>query len=272
MEWRRKLVSHFGTSILDNLIIQTLLGFEKKSSKIIDRLGNFSLEYDINSGIGSAYFYNGCFEEGEIAFFEKILKGIDSPVILDVGANIGTHSIRWAKINRKTKVFAFEPSPTTAQMLEQNVERNRLKDQIKVFATAVSESPGTARFYHCVDDAYSSLKDTGRYEVIDIIEVQVTTIDAFCKEQGLKKINLIKVDVEGFETEVIKGAIETLKKYKPELFIEIYAGTNSNKDPERTIKIIQDLGYHTFVLSKGKKIEWSKHSDSQQNYYFTAHS
>lgn len=106
-------------------------------------------------------------------------------------------------------------------------------------------------------------------KITSSLEVSVTTIDEFVRNNSLDKISLIKVDVEGFETEVISGAMDTLKNLKPDLFIEIYSGSNSNPDPEFTIHELCALGYKAFVLIDGKTVPFISHSDSYYNYYFT---
>lgn len=272
LEWRTRFASRFGVHNFDRYLIKKILGYNKDGNRILDELLDFKIEYDLTSDIGKTLFYKGQFEEKEILFFDHLLKQMQSPTILDIGANIGLHSIRWANSAQQAKIFAFEPSPTTRGILEKNIIYNKLSNKIEVVPKAVSEESGTASFYHCEDNAYSSLKDTQRKKVTNVVTVPVTTVDDFVSQKNLTKVDLIKIDVEGFETEVIKGAVNTLKTLKPDLFVEIYGGTNSNKSPEQTIHTIMDLGYKTFVMVEGQLTSWKQHSDRLYNYYFTTRS
>lgn len=163
---QRKLRQHIKAlsleSFFDKKIVQLLLNFAKKDSTVIDELGPIIMEDDYNSSIGNALFFSGYFEEQEIAFFLNKLSQDNEPVILDVGANIGLHTVRWAKAFSKTKIFSFEPSPDTRNILERNIVRNKIYKKVTIVPQAVSNIPGNANFLCCEDNDYSSLKDTQR--------------------------------------------------------------------------------------------------------------
>jgi len=248
----RRIRRHLKSLAWDNLfnykLVQILLGFTKNGLIIVDNLQNIKIEYSCSSVIGNELFFSGFFEENEIIFFTNKLAIDDEPVILDVGANIGLHTIKWLKSIPKATAFAFEPSPETRDFFEKS---------------------GYETFFCCDDNAYSSLKDTQRKKVISSLQVPVTTIDEFVEAYSLYKISLIKIDVEGFEREVILGAINTLKTLKPDLFVEIYGGRNSNSDPEGTVRLICSLGYQAYVLINGVLRQFENHSDFNYNYYFS---
>jgi FkbM family methyltransferase len=227
------------------------------------------IEYDLSSVIGRALLLEGAFEEPEIEFFLKRLAGRERPVVIDVGANIGVHTLRWAAGVPGARLYSFEPSPETRARLLGNVRRNGLEGSVTVFPCALSDAPGSATFYHCRDGAFSSLRDTGRQEVTDSFEVEVTTLDGFVTAQGLDTPALVKIDVEGFEEQVIAGGRRTLASAGPDLFVEIYGGSGSDAQPERTIAGLQALGYRAFVLVDGQPVAYERHSDERYNYFFT---
>jgi FkbM family methyltransferase len=271
--WRLRLnaLSRLGREMmLSSRLIQKLLCYEVADGKIVDRLSVVPLKYDLHSDVGKKIFLDGTFEEAEIRFLEQILDGLDGKVtIIDVGANIGLHSIRLTGIRNVEKAYAFEPSSDVADMLRHNIEVNALASKIHVVRSAVSDSVGQASFYVCDDNAYSGLKNTQRKSVVSSPLVPVTTIDQFVRERGINNLALIKIDVEGFETEVIRGATDTLKRMTPELFVEIYKGVDSNPDPEGTVKLLISLGYNAYVFSQGRINRYVAHDDKHYNYYFT---
>ena len=266
---RKKVLARLGKAAFDYKIIQLILGFDKVGTSIIDRVNSTLIEYDYNSAIGQSLFFGGAFEQDEIEFFTRFLAHETRPVVLDVGANIGLHSIGWARANKTASIFAFEPSPSTGMILRRNIERNSLDNTIELMPLAVSDKCGKAQFFECEDNAFSSLKDTCRKKVIGTHLVPVTTIDEFVAGHQLDRISLLKIDVEGLEREVIFGAATTLRLLRPDLFVEIYAGTHSNPDPEGTIDLIRSQGYRAYVLVAGKPVPYEKHIDSLYNYYFT---
>jgi FkbM family methyltransferase len=255
-------------SYLTSYIYQKLLKFNYFQNDLIFDI-SANLYYNKETDIGYSLFYWGKFEEKEIQIFNNMLQSKSKPVILDIGANIGCHCIRWAKSNPTALLYAFEPSPSTRDILERNIKNNKVGNNIKALPFAVSNQTGKASFYNCIDNAYSSLKDTKRKIVEKVIDVDMITIDKFVENFKVGKIDLIKIDVEGFENEVIEGGVNSLRKFKPDLFVEIYQGTNSNEKPEKTIEVLLELGYNAYVLNDGKIEKYSYHSDSYYNYYFT---
>ncbi len=265
-ERRRRWIGEY--DITDNALLSLLTNIEKiKDGLILDK--TVKLFYQLKSDVGKQLFSYGTFENGEISFFSQRLAAINQPVVLDIGANIGVHTVGWAKDNPQMRICAFEPSPVTYKVLNKNIELNKITGQVETFLLAVSNATETRSFYHAEDDAYSSLKDTKRKAVKDIFKIQTTTLDDFVKDKRLDKIDFIKIDVEGFEGEVIEGATQTLSKLRPDLFVEIYKGTDSNAAPEKTIKTLINMGYKAYIFIDGKLRPFSTHDDRYYNYYFT---
>jgi FkbM family methyltransferase len=265
---RSRLVHRLDSAIGDSRILQWLLGFRKTHRGVIDKLGPVRLEYDPRTVIGNQLFLAGAFEESEFRFFQEILAAISQPVVLDVGANIGVHTIGWARACRRARIYAFEPSRSTFELLRANVDRNNVGANVEMIPEAVSDQVGVGEFFSCEDDAYSSLRDTERKRVLESFPVTITTIDTFADSRKLSKIDLIKIDVEGFERQALEGAQRTLRKLRPHLFVEIFGGKNSNPDPAGTVDFVRSLGYEAFVLRNGIPEPYRQHSDALFNYYF----
>jgi len=266
---RKVVLAGLGQGAFDKKIIQRFLGFHKDQTRVIDNVGNQIIEYEYASDIGKCLFFKGAFEQEEIDFFARLIAREAAPVVLDIGANIGLHSLAWAKANRNSTIYAFEPSQSTRKFLKRNVERNSLQEKVVIVPLAASSANGHAQFFECEDNAYSSLKDTRRKKVLNVFDVSVTTIDDFVAKHRIRKLSLIKIDVEGLEMEVVSGALNTLRLLKPDLFVEIYGGSDSNPDPEATIDYLCALGYKPFVLANGRALPYQTHLDSLYNYYFT---
>jgi FkbM family methyltransferase len=228
------------------------------------------LSFDVGTDIGKELYYSGRFETPEIEFLHNIvLKNREAPIILDIGANIGVHTIAFAKMGNQSIVHAFEPSPHTREILSYNIIKNEERNKIVVHPFAVSNSSGKSLFYQTDDDAYSSLKDTKRKKIIETVEVELITIDKFVSQFAISKIDLIKIDVEGLENEVIQGGLQAFRQFRPDIIIEIYRGSNSNPDPELTIKTLVEQGYKAYVFENGWPKPFSYHSDKNYNYFFT---
>src|SRR5436853_6765896 len=97
----------YGDAYFDDPSAQQSLLFEKHGDAIFDKAGGLNLEYRYPSTIGSALFFHGSFEGGEIAFAASVLRQSADPIVIDAGANVGLHSIAWAAALPASQTFAF---------------------------------------------------------------------------------------------------------------------------------------------------------------------
>ncbi len=270
--WRRLLRrgarKFFPRSWLGAPGLGAVLGLERNGGHVLDWLGDLRVEYSLDSLIGQLLYLHGGFEESEAVFLESRLRVRPGAVFMDIGANIGLHSLRAARLESLGTVYAFEPGRATFAMLERNIARNGLGGKIRPYPLAVGAVSGRAEFHFCADDAYSSLKPDQRRPVQQTYEVTVTTVDDWVRGQALPRLDLVKIDVEGSETEVIAGARETLARYRPELMVEVYQGARENFSAEGLIHEICALGYDAFVLREGKPVPFTRHDDAHFNYHF----
>jgi FkbM family methyltransferase len=265
---RRQANAEHGERLFDDPQTQKKFRYEKQGDIVFDKANKRHLAYHFHSAVGSALFYYGGFETGEIALCARMLRLDKNAVMLDVGANIGTHCIGWALSMPDASLFAFEPAPDNLELLERNLAANGLTNRVTVVPKAVSSHGGVATFFETDDAAYSALRYTGRRPLLSEYEVELVTIDDFVRERGLDRVSLIKIDVEGSEDDVLAGARETLEKFHPLIFIEIYGGDSSNPDPEHTIASLRALGYNPHLISDGIATPFKQHDDTFYNYLF----
>lgn len=139
-------------------------------------------------------------------------------VAIDVGANVGWHTLLMAaRVGPGGHVYAFEPNATTRERLGRAVEENRLP-QVRIDSRAVTDRAGTMGFE--APDAGHVWDGTGHLQPSASPSVVCTTIDAFVAEQGLRDVALMKIDVEGWELSVLRGAARTLETFAPAVLFE----------------------------------------------------
>ena len=149
---------------------------------------------------------------------KKIIKQGD--VFVDIGANAGIYSFTLSKIvGQQGKVYAFEPDPRNYKLLEKSIKANSINNII-VYPIAVSDKTGQAKFNLDIDSSQSSLIELENRKRVCYKSIKVPTIslDDFVSKKNIKKINLIKIDVEGGEPLVVKGMENTIKN-NPDLKI-----------------------------------------------------
>jgi FkbM family methyltransferase len=161
--------------------------------------------------------------------FLKMLKPYVKGTVLDIGANIGTHTIFYSRLAER--VLAFEPNQVAFECLEYN-----LKDKAELYNVAVSNHIGYI-------DIVPQGANYGAAYTIPGLTVPTITIDSL----NLESCNFIKIDVEGDEVAVLLGARETIQKHRPVMCIESNPGTLQRKglSVENLVKTILSLGYTT---------------------------
>lgn len=214
--------------------------------------------------VGFAARFLGGFEATEIDIAAALHRTLyPERCIVDIGANIGIHSLAWSRL---APVVAVEPAPRTFDLLQGNVAVNELQERIRTVRSAVGETSGEVEFFIAKDSAFSSMKDTERKRIVDRVRVPCTTLDELSVPSN---VGLVKIDVEGFERAVIAGGGELLRRDRPVLFVEIYGGKASNPDPEGTVREICDYGYEAFVYGRTSGLlPFEKHRDDRYNYFF----
>jgi FkbM family methyltransferase len=196
----------------------------KGSPKEVVRLGaGFTMSLDVSEYIQGNIFLFDTFEPSTIRFINRAIQQHD--VVIDVGANVGYMALAFAKAAPSGKVIAFEPDPKTADLLRENIRLNPFK-HVEVIERAAADSDKPLKLYRAKVDSNAGANSTVFNERMlseDFVEIPAITLDTFVKERPIDQISFIKIDVEGGEMSVLKGATDTLKKFRPALMIELCA-------------------------------------------------
>lgn len=159
----------------------------------------------------------------------------DRDVILDCGGCWGDTAVYFAKAARDTRVYAFEFVPSNIELFNKNVNLNNLSN-VELIRKPVSEFSGD-KFYVLDNGPASRLSKEKLSEETTLVDT--LSIDDFCTMHSDSSINFIKMDIEGAELLALKGAIETIKKFKPRLAIALY---HNEIDFLEIPKFINELG------------------------------
>lgn len=149
----------------------------------------------------------------EFLAFDKLIKSGD--IVFDIGANIGMMSVYFSRLVKENgHVYSFEPVSDTHGMLLETLALNRCKN-VNVHQLALSDSKGFAEIYK-FDQRHHTLNSLGKVKIGESMptsteHIKTETLDNFCQVHSISKIDFLKVDVEGFEDNVFKGASNFLK-------------------------------------------------------------
>ena len=172
-------------------------------------------------------------------------------VVYDVGANIGLSALPILSARKEVEVVSFEPSPSAHPFLNKTQTESPYQARWKVENLAVADVEGNLTFYtHGVgESAFDGLADNKRPECgapAQKVSVKVTTIDQYAASVNQQRIDLMKIDVEGFEPEVLQGASETIKRFKPVIFLEWTDKNRGSRPVVSLLKIANSLGMELY--------------------------
>lgn len=201
-------------------------------------VGKYKMLVEPKKDLGLYFGYENV-EPGVISFLRKLLKKDD--VFFDIGAYKGYYSLMVAElVGENGKVIAFEPGQKAFQALVKDIEPNDLKDRILAMNLALSDFNGENYFLEAGEG--SGISSSGNQIV------QVATLDNVVNQLNIGP-SVIKIDVEGSEFSVLKGSLNTLKKYHPQLIIEIH--TNADF---KLFDFLTSLGYHFYLVDNNGEL------------------
>ncbi len=224
--------------------------YRKKT--VIATVDAITYELDLNETIDSAIYFGGAFEPHTTEAINRLCQ--EGMVVLDVGANIGCHTLRFAKlVGTRGRVIAFEPMSWAFRKLTRNVALNAFSNlslekialsdanrahQEVAFATSWPLSGIDEALLHPLHGGYAE-KD-----VVDFM-----TLDEYIRTRKVGRIDFMKIDVDGYELKVVRGATETLALWKPVMIMELgNAGLAQVGDHiEDLVSLLSDLGYRFFA-------------------------
>lgn len=196
------------------------------------------------------------FEEDELDFLNHFLHAGDT--FLDIGANVGLFSIYAAnKVGNTGHVHAFEPSSTTYGRLQENIQLNSFSQIIESFHQGLSSEKGALQLSiaNTGFDAFNSFAAPTLGGLASYEEVPVTTLDEHMMQHNLApgQIALAKIDVEGWEVEVLKGAKNTLGSSDAPVLIIEFTEMNARNAGTTCAELsycLRDLGYTLYTYNR----------------------
>jgi FkbM family methyltransferase len=205
----------------------------------------------INEDVGRIIWLTGIFEPDETRYFQREIRPTD--ICLDVGGNVGYMAMLFAATATQGQVHVFEPIEVNAALVRANASLNQFPHVI-VNNMAVGANSGTVEFSISQDTAYSSMRATGRSPEVRAIEVPIITLDDYTTQHGINQIDILKVDVEGAEELVLRGAERLLSNPQRRPRIVLLELFDTNLAPfqssvERCISIMTGYGYKPNVTS-----------------------
>ncbi len=208
--------------------------------------------------------------EPETPYLADLLSG--APVCLHVGASDGRHSYVMTQVAPDARIYAFEPSAFTFEVLKTCLAWHGIGRQVTPVHAAVSDMPGElllvtpkktsgrmGRAYAFVAETppegkvRPDLEDAG----VELQPTPVVTLDDYCSKHGVGRVDFIRMDIEGAEQKALKGAVGVIDRDNPHVLIEIHPAMLAERfggSADEVVELFRSRGYRMFALN-GDRLE-----------------
>lgn len=216
--------------------------------------GTITMRLDVSKAMGASFYWIGFHEFNEWRYLQSFLK--PEMIFFDVGANQGEYSLFAAKRLTKGTVHAFEPVSLYYNQLCTNKDLNKFSN-IETHAIGLSDQEGSLPVYmeeidsHSQNEGLASLfKGGDRTRFVETIELRV--LDLLVDALKLTRLDFIKIDVEGAELKVLRGAKRTILHYRPTIMVEISSQTFevAGYSQQHILDYFSDLKYTPYLITK----------------------
>jgi len=225
----------------------------------------------LSDHIESQIFWQGVqsADRGEVDLLKSILE--PEHIFFDIGANVGVFTLMGARRLTLGWVYAFEPSQTHLKRLRANLELNNFKN-VTIVPFALSNTSNQKKDLYIPLDC-SSIKNTGRASLYPqkdfsneytVESVLTLTLDDYVLNNGVQRVDVIKIDVEGSEMDILEGGRFTINKFRPMIMMEVNKVhlQGSGRSLKELIEFYKSLDYKIFrILDNGKLLEISQLSE-----------
>ncbi len=218
--------------------------------------GHLKFTLDISKSMGASLYWTGFHEFNEMRFLNRFLA--EDFTFVDVGANQGEYAVFAARRLSNGRVLAFEPTSFFYERLVHNAEQNGLVN-VQCFQLGLSDSFGEALIYY---NSNNSANHEGLASLFPVSgeggteTIRMTTLDEIVRQHKVSRVDFIKVDVEGAEWAVLKGAEQVLRKFRPGLMVELNKETagKAGYAVDDMIAWLESLGYHGYGIARDQLV------------------
>jgi len=239
------------------ITLRSLLGLP---NKVVTSRKGLAWSLDLKEGIDLAIYILGGFEVRTLHHYKSLIN--EGDVVLDIGANIGSHTLPLANLVGVTgKVYAFEPTNYAFEKLQTNIALNpvlisRISSHQIMLTAADSDALPEAIYSSWPLESADDLHGIHHGRLMDTKGCLTSSLDTFVLETKIKRIDFMKLDVDGNEFDVLAGAKNVLTKWKPKLMLEL-APHGYDLLPHRFDQLLAglwDMGYQISNMSSGRSL------------------
>ncbi|ODS24703.1 hypothetical protein AB835_02185 [Candidatus Endobugula sertula] len=235
-------------SVANSTLVRVIGG--RESGSVWSKVSGGEVLADLDDYVGRAAFFMGDLDRKITWISRQIIREGDT--VFDIGANIGIVTVTLSDLVGSTGVVhSFEPNPLLAKQLLETIEHNQ-STNIKLHPVALGAKKDTLELVVPKGNrGAASLVRNAVGDHCDKVEVQVAVLDELCQQEQIQAVRLVKIDVEGYEADVLAGASQLLSTIQPDaILFELNERTSDQLLEEPVMQLLQGHGYGFFIIPK----------------------
>ncbi len=252
-----------------SIVARRLIGLEQECGSRDFEVPFFEKKYfgNIQSHIDWHVFFFGCYDPLGLNLLRHVANRIEDAVALDVGANAGNHMLLLSQCC--SQVHCFEPYPRILPQLERNITQNQLTN-VSLHKFGLSDHTAVAQYFEnegqnlgagSFESSHTNTKDQPSFEL------QIYNADEALSEIGIKRFDLMKIDVEGHEISVLRGMRKSIDASRPVIFMEHGPTTHNHVNSEQEFRSLFPEDYKMYRLAHRNR--WTRESPCLMPFQYT---
>ena len=236
-------------------LIKLLYDYQSKNVRginiVVPYLKEYNFRFLLNTKdiIGWKIFFFGEYEKSTNDLLRRFIK--PGHYVIEAGANNGSETLLLSKLVQEGKVYAFEPVSHIYDRLEFNIKLNGLDGKIYRSMLALGDENKKIQFniFPLDFENQGMSSKYGNNKLTSKIDVQQITLDTWVRENNIPKIDFLKMDIQGAEIDLIKGAKESIAKFKPLIFTE---AADSWLNISTLFQLLKEMKYSIYLIEDKK--------------------
>lgn len=243
------------------IVVLAIRSLMRKGPEAKSIRGGVRWHLDLNEGIDFSIWLLGSFEPETVRCYSRLVRTGD--IVLDVGANIGAHSLHLAKlVGDAGRVIAFEPTNYAYAKLLKNLKANPdLDKRVTPLQMMLTDKRGAGNVPDAFYSSWPLVKDQSRHDehggrLMPASGAKAGTLDDELASMALDRLDLVKLDIDGFEPRMLRGAGECLRRWSPIIVMELapYVLEEQQSSIEELVEILAGNGYSLFSLDGKREV------------------
>ena len=235
-------------------LVTAVPGLTKRGAQVVVNRSGIRWSLDLSEGIDFSIWLLRAFERRTVAAYSRLVKAGDTAI--DIGANIGAHTLFLSRlVGPKGHVIAVEPTAWAVQRLRHNLDLNpelaSVVDIRQALLVATPGEPVPAEIYASWPLDGRDVHPKLRARPKPTSGAEAITLDQLVQQEGIDRVDFIKLDVDGHEVAILNGGMETLQRDHPAIIFELspYILAESGDDAITLLSRLHDLGYRLYDLT-----------------------